>query len=148
MKVHLGIVDTLYENGTPSAKVARILEGKYGIMDTFAQKNLQFIADQLAQSLTDNLEQILKLGAKAPNTNVYAQGNSNIEQKFREFLNRNGTGIITKASTIGTSGRFKDVHNRKGKRKVDPNLRTGQVRPSFIDTGLYQQSMRCWVEED
>jgi hypothetical protein len=147
MKLHLGVVDQLYENGTPTGKVAQVLELKYGIMQTFADQNLQFMADQLAQSLSDQLEMIVALGDKAPNVDVYAQGTNNIEQKFREFLNRNGTGIVTKASTQGVSGRFKDRLNTKGKRKADPNLSEGQVRPSFIDTGLYQSSFKTWVEE-
>jgi len=149
MELNLGVVDQLYENGESTAKVARVLEDKYGIMQTFVDNNLQFIADQLANSVADNLETILGSGQKlGADTNLFTQGTNNIEQAFREFLDRNGTGIVTQASTQGTSGRFKDEGNKKKKRKKDPRLLEGQVRPSFVATGLYQASSKVWTNED
>jgi len=145
MKLNLGVIDQLYENGVATGKVANILEAEYGIMGIFAAQNLQYIADQLAQSITDNLEQIVQTGNLPTGLNIFAQGENNIAQKFRAFLDANGTGIVTKASTIGISKRFKDAGNTKGLRVNMPG--SAQVRPSFIDTGLYQNSMRAWIEE-
>lgn len=143
MKLHLGVIDQTYRNGTPISKVAQILEAKYGIMATFYARQEQTIANHLATSLSDAVEARM---TGAPIVNPYAEGTDEIQEAFRDFLDRNGTGIITKASTQGVSGRFMDKDNKKGER--GPMNAEGQVRPSFIDTGLYQNSFRAWVEED
>jgi hypothetical protein len=140
MKVQLGVLDQMYRTGESTGDVAKILEGHYGIMAIFAAQQSTQIANSLAVSLADATEAIM---SGAPMANPYAEGT--IQEAFRKFLDQNGTGIITKASKQGVSGRFKDQNNTEGKR--GPMNDSGQVRPSFIDTGLYQNSFRAWIEE-
>jgi hypothetical protein len=142
MKLHLGVIDQKYRTGKDVAEVAKILEGKYGIMAIFAAQQQNEIANALATSLADATEALM---TGTPVANAYAEGTEEIQKNFRKFLDMNGTGIITEASKKGVSGRFMDKNNTKGKRL--PENSNGQVRPSFIDTGTYQNSFRAWIEE-
>lgn len=142
MKIHLGVLDQNYRSGQSVGDVAKILEGRYGIMAIFAARQSTQIANHLATSLADATEALM-MGQ--PVANAYAEGTDQIQEDFRKFLDQNGTGIITKASEKGVSGRFADKNNTKGLR--GPMNSQGQVRPSFIDTGLFQNSFRAWIEE-
>lgn len=142
MKLHLGVIDQKYRDGKDVGEVAKILEAKYGVMAIFAAQQTNQIANSLATSLADAVEARM-MGA--PVANPYAEGTDQIQEAFRTFLDMNAHGIITQASKQGVSGRFMDKNNTKGKRAV--MNANGQVRPSFIDTGLYQTSFRAWIEE-
>ncbi|MFM0010960.1 hypothetical protein [Paraburkholderia sediminicola] len=142
MRLQLGVLDQTYRTGESTGTVAKILEGRYGIMAIFAAQQSTQIANSLAVSLADATEAIM---SGAPMANPYAEGTDQIQEAFRKFLDMNGTGIITQASKQGVSGRFKDKNNTEGKRGPMNDL--GQVRPSFISTGLYQNSFRAWIEE-
>ncbi len=111
-------------------------------MAIFAAQQSTQIANHLAQSMADAVEASMQ---GAPITNPYAEGTDQIQEAFRKFLDQNGTGVITKASKQGVSGRFMDKDNKKGERL--PMNEEGQVRPSFIDSGLYQNSFRAWVDD-
>ena len=65
-----------------------------------------------------------------------------IEQKFRSNLMRQRydgmiSGVPTLASLKGVS------HVRS-----HPYAKANPQRPSFVDTGMYRDSFRAWVEED
>jgi hypothetical protein len=150
--LHLGVDDIPYSEPPPPVKrgrkpkagpanettgdVAELLEDKYHIMQIFYEQHQKDIALALEESLAGTLENLL-LGAPT-NLSPLGEAADKIQTTFKRFLSEKEMdrlgypGIPTKASLMGISHRF------KGKR--------GSPRPSFIDTGLYENSFRAWVD--
>lgn len=146
--LHLGVIDMPYNEApgvghnsrkTPNettGDVAEILENKYHIMEVFFEEHKEGIAQDLEVSLAGALENLL-MGAPA-RVAPFGQASAKIENRFKKFLSEKELdrlgipGVPTKASLMGTSSRF------KGKK--------GTPRPSFIDTGLYENSFKAWVD--
>ena len=159
--LHLGVVDIPYAQApkklrrkagkTPNettGDVAEILEDKYGVMEKFFEHNEQFIADQLENSVAGALETMLMskgqgltdiIGAGLSRT--FEEGAGEIKEKFTSFLETREVealgigGVPTKAALKGVNHRLKH-----------PYASSNPRRPSFIDTSLYQQSFKCWVD--
>lgn len=142
MKLHLGVIDLPYNEvgegnkpGTTTGDVALILETKYGVMGAFYQKHKDDVSEAITDGLAGALENIM-MGA--PAGDPFAEGTSAIEEQFKGFLSSGEiegmgiAGVPTEAAKKRRSLRFK---KKKAK----------NARPSFIDTGLYQTSMKSWV---
>lgn len=156
MKLHLGVLDLPYadaasykkvkrrkpqssEGSKTTGEVATILEEKYKVMETFWDANKIKIAKSLENSFKDALEAII-MGAPL-GLDPAGAVTSEIEELFRETLTLKKLdgkipGVPTKAAQKGVSHRFKHPYKKR------------PPRPSFIDTGLYEGSMRAWVDED
>lgn len=136
-KLSLGVEDLPYaDDGKTTGDVAEILETKYGVMETFAELHGQEIADDLAAAAAGALGDLL---VGAPVSHPFAEAEGKIAKRFRDCLNAREldgkiVGVPTAASLAGVNHRLKRPY-----RKSNP------VRPSFIDTGLYQASMRAKV---
>ena len=166
--LHLGVVDLPYVEAEPPAKrkarlaknakrvlpaklkhpeanekttgdVAEILEAKYGVMEAFFENKEEKIVGLLTESLAGALEDLVA-GAPSADRDPFAEGSSKIEEEFKEFLSSREAetvgieGTPTKAALRGVHHRFKH-----------PYAKSNPRRPSFIDTGLYQASMKAWV---
>lgn len=139
MILNLGVVVLPYheQNGTDTGEVAQRLEGDYYVMETFAGMHEDFISNAIANDVQKGIEDIIG-GAK--NVDMELKGScGKIQVMFNYFIDNmemNGVvgGVPTKASLDGKNNRFK-----KGKQKG--------IRPSFKDTGLYEQSFKAWVSE-
>ncbi|HDL6991144.1 TPA: hypothetical protein PXM90_000689 [Yersinia enterocolitica] len=132
--LHLGVMDIPYgDENTTTGDVAELLEGKYKIMQTFFDRYGKDIADMMANDIAASLENMI-VGAP-PTRDPLAESMSRTHNLFVAFLDNeemNGlAGIPTRRAMEGISKRFKN-------KKCSP-------RPSFIDTGTYQASMRAWV---
>ncbi|AHE73407.1 hypothetical protein M942_22590 [Enterobacter ludwigii] len=135
MKLHLGVINIPYENeNTTTGDVAERLETKYHIMQTFFDRYGDEIAQLMSNDLAAGLENLM-MGAPLP-ADPFAESMSQVHHLFSAFLynkEMNGlTGIPTQRALDGISKRFK---NGKGPKN----------RPSFIDTGMFENSMRAWV---
>lgn len=150
--LHLGVADIPYTEAAPPVKrgrkprkmaatqttgdVAEILESKYHIMQIFFEQHQRDITGLMADSLSGALESMLS-GAPS-RVSPHGEGASQIETMFRRFLSNREMdslgypGVPTEAAQMGLSHRF------RGKR--------GSPRPSFIDTGQYEASMKVWVD--
>ena len=149
--LHLGVVDLPYVQAAPSSNrrrstsapghqttgdVAGWLENRYHVMAHFAELRGPDIAAALEASVAGALETVLMGGS--PATNLFSSAEGKIEETFRRFVESKEMGALgypgipTQASLEGKSQRFKS--------------RRGPVRPSFLDTGLFLQSFRAWVE--
>jgi hypothetical protein len=161
--LHLGMIDVPYANeaqqekvprakkgkaNTPlkpktqsgtqtTGEIAEILEDKYGVMDAFAFAHLPDIAKELEESIAGALEALMMGGA--PSANPFATAETNITAMFKNFLATGAIehlgieGVPTQAALDGVS------HRRK-----HPYAKGNPRRPSFIDTGLYQQNFLAW----
>ncbi|ECJ1123323.1 hypothetical protein FNA32_11145 [Salmonella enterica] len=131
---HLGVIDVPYEDeNTTTGDVAEYLEEKYQIMQTFFDRYSNDIADLMTNDMAASLENMM--AGAPPARDPLAESMSRIHDLFVAFLDNtemNGLpGVPTRRALKGISRRFK---NKKG-----------PPRPSFIDTGTYQDAMRAWV---
>ena len=131
---HLGVIDIPYKDeSTTTSDVAVYLEEKYQIMQTFFDRYGNDIAELMSKDLAANLENML--AGAPPSRDPLAESMSQVHHLFVAFLDNaemNGTeGVPTKRALDGISKRFK--------------WKKGEVRPSFIDTGMFQASMRAWI---
>jgi len=156
LTLHLGVISLPYveapkpgqKKATAStvttADVAQFLEEKYHPMEVFSNVHGQAIADALAQSMVGALEN-LELGAPL-SQNVFGEAESKIEHMFKKFITMGEMdslgipGVPTQAAKDRASGK-KRSSRMKNKR------RGGNAKPiSFYDTGLYESSMKAWIE--
>jgi hypothetical protein len=135
--IHLGVSDIPYTDGTQTTgDVAEILEDKYHVMQVFYEQHKEDVAADLESSLSGQLENMMA-GSPPPNK-PFGSAESAIEDRFRRFLSEaemdklGYPGVPTAAALAGVSHRLK--------------IKKGSPRPSFIDTGLYESSMVCWVD--
>jgi hypothetical protein len=131
------IASTVAANGAQTtADVAQILEDKYHIMEIFFEENVETIGDSVVQSMADAFDLLVDTGS--PPDRIFPQeGQADIQVAFNKFIDTQAMdgvqpGVPTKAALNGVQTRFK--------------TRKGPPRPSFRDTGLYEQSFRAWVD--
>lgn len=143
MKLVLGVLDVAYSDAGSSGAmttgdVAKILEDRYHVMETFYESRRQQVGEWLADSVAGAIDALVR-GRNVPPT---FDAEQKIEASFRAYLAANEwSGIVPitqqiTAAQMGMSKRFKAGHSKGHKE-----------RPAFIDTGLYQASFRAWIEE-
>lgn len=141
LTLHLGVTDLPYANdpkGTTTGDVAEILEGKYGVIQSWYDHREQWVADTMAEGMSGALESLL-MGAP-PTLDPFGSSMSKGEQNFREFLDSSEVesygiqGVPTQAALKGVNHRMKHPYAKRAR------------RPSFLDTGLYQSSYKMWVD--
>lgn len=123
---------------TTTGDVAVKLEEKYGVMQAFYEQAEPHIAEAFAHGTAAALEDLL-MGS--PVSDPFAGVSQEITDAFKVFLSQ-GTieemgipGVPTKAALERRSSRFK-----KGRGPAQ--------RPSFIDTGTYENSFTAWVTDE
>ncbi len=150
MKLNLGVAEVTYgfsQDAITTGDVAEFLEYRhtfpngrqehYGVMQHFVDLHLADIAGHLENSFAGALENLM-MGAPS-NVNVFGTAEGQIEQMFREYIDQEEI-TQTGAKGVPTQAALKGMNHRlKGKR--------GPRRPSFLDTGLYEDSFRAWVEK-
>lgn len=145
MKLNIGVIDYQYtghEKAVTTGDVAQILEKRYAVMTGFAVTYLSKIADDMAESYAGALESILMGG---PPGNPAAQATSKIASRAKNYLSSMEAERVLAPGTekfpVPTHAAIMGINHRKKK------PRTGIRRPSFIDTGMYQNSLIAWTEE-
>jgi len=165
MKLNLGVLDVpyrLYDHSKPVAKpykhkqpmrkpaspehattgtVAEELEEKYGIMQVFADRYQDRIAQSLSDSVAGAIETMAMGGPQMDVATILKSGIGSIERDFKNYLDQEEIaqagveGVPTKAALLGINHRMKKPTTHKR-------------RPSFIDTGQYQSSFKAWVDDE
>lgn len=156
MRLVFGVVDISYSDAsggaaTTTGHVAEILESRYHVMETFYVAREDKIADSLADSLSNAIADVVS-GARR-NSDPFQDGMRDIEREFRDFLDANEMSRIVAGLSEGESAAFDwsktfSSAANAGVRSRFKN-RTGNdrsPRPVFVDTGLFQESFRAWVE--
>lgn len=157
----LGVENVAYHDAdakgaTTTGQVAEILEAKYHVMEVFYELHKQEIADDIAKTLADDLQAMMR--HESITAIPISGAMQRIERSFRDYLDadewQKTSGQAIAAAQNGVSHRFKNAMNTrsmrvggdksgKGSKMV---LRPGKQRgprPAFIDTGLYQASFRA-----
>ena len=128
------------KKGTPRASttgdIAEILEDKYGIMEFFWNRYQKDIMSAMEEGLEEAFTSFL-MGAPLE-ANAFAAGEAVTEDLFRKFLIHQG--MDYEINVVPTAASIKGVNHRM-------KIKRGPPRPSFIDTGLYESSFKCWVDK-
>jgi len=164
LTMHLGVNDIPYANapertvkaGKPSKKSARppkapaseatkttgevadMLEAKYGVMQAFFDAKKPQIEKLLSEDATNTLNTILN-GKRIEIP--FGEACEFIERMFRDFL------ITSEVESVGIKG----VPTQAAQRGVDhrkkhPYKKGRPPRASFIDTGLYVNNFKVWID--
>lgn len=157
MKLALGVLDVAYSDASAkgastTGEVAEILEDRFHIMETFYELYADFIADELASSVANAIDSA-RLGAPS-NLKPTAEAEQAIEAKFRSFLDRDEMSKLIAGlspelrAALGASGNFGGAGAAGvNHRKKHPYSSKNPARPAFIDSGLFRESFRAWVEK-
>lgn len=154
LTLHLGVSDVPYvqpANATRGSSkthagkiryattgdIAEKLERDYGVMEHFFEWHGGEIAADLEEGLKGALESYA-LGAPVQ-LEPFGSGIAKVEERFRDFLSTKEmdsriAGVPTQAAQRGVSHRFKRPYAKH------------PPRPSFVDTGLYEASMKAWID--
>lgn len=122
---------------TTTVVVANALEERYHVLGTFVEHHKDDIGEAINNSLSGALEN-LHMGL--PLGDPFAEAGQEIAAGFRTFLMTGEIegygieGVPTQAALNRESLRFKNKHGNA-------------QRPSFVDTGTYEASMRAWIDE-
>lgn len=157
MKLVLGVLDVGYsdahgrDGGKTTGDVAEILESRYHVMEAFYESRKEKIDDWLAGSVANAIETLIETGRNVMPT---FEAEQKIEAEFRAFLSSNEMAKMLADLTqserdyfLGSTGGFMGAADAGvSHRKKNPYSRKNKARPAFIDTGLYQSSMRAWLE--
>ena len=137
--LHLGVTEMPYAHGgKTTGDVAEILEDKYHIFEHFWQMHQAAIVQDMSAAVVGAFESVVS-GAPPPN-DPHAAAMTQIEKTFNVFLDQREMdtlgypGIPTAASLAGVNHRLKHPYRKRNR-----------ARPSFVDTGLLESSMRAWV---
>ena len=145
MRLHIGVIDYKYTENAKSVStgdVAQILEKRYAVMTGFVVSHIQDIANDMAESYAGALESMMMGG---PAGNPMSEATSKISTRAKHYLSsREAERVLAPGSgrfVVPTHAAILGINHRK------KNPRTGIRRPSFIDTGMYQNSLIAWTEE-
>lgn len=146
LKIHLGVIDVPEPLGNTTYGVGVILEEKYGLFSAFADNNAQFIADAMANDIAGAMETFMSTGQFS--SDPFAGAGNKISQRMREFISLQEVeklgipGVPTQAALQGATLRKKKV-GKRGKQLVRSY---GARRPSFIDSGTLEKSLKAWID--
>lgn len=155
MDLILGVIDVAYSDqsgagANTTAEVAQILENRYAVMATFYYSRQDKIAEWLAESVANAIEMTVVAGR---NMSPTFEAEQNIEAEFRAFLDADEMSKMVAGLSEGELAALGPGANFSGAaqagvnhRKKHPYSSKNKARPAFIDTGLYQQSFRAWIE--
>ena len=126
-----------YGEGKTSADVAKELEEKYNLVETFWGPVEDQVVELIEEAYIADIEAVL-MEQKPPKKKAFGDKlTKKIEEAFRRYLDREEHGIKTTAAARGVSHLLPQPYSRKN-----------PPRESFIDTGLYRASFRVWLEEE
>ena len=162
-KIHLGVVDVPYVQRlslterrrymwlmkrrpwqslgatVSTGDVASFIENRYALMETFATMHHDDIAGVLETRMQGALENAM-MGKPASDADVYGDL-SPVEEMFRRALDeREFDGVI---AGVPTGASLAGVNHRLRR----PHARGNAVRSSFVDTGMFRQSFKAWLEK-
>lgn len=151
MKICLGVYDVPEPGNLTSHELGEILEKKYTVFSAFADNNMQKIADHLSDSVAIAMEN-LAMGIVPKD--IFAPAGEQITQDMKKFISMQEIeklgipGVPTQAALDGLTLRTK---NGRAPKKVKSGQKFkkqyGPRRPSFMYSGIFEASLKGWVEE-
>jgi len=157
MKLKLGVNEVPeVEEGETTYTVGKKLEETYGIFSMFSNYRKDFIANALAEDAADGIAALIK-GDTVDVGKVFAKSSENITDKLHEFITQQQVeevasrygeyGIPTQAALQGKTLRTVNGRNiKKPKKGQKFKEYYGARRPSFMYSGLFEHSLKAWIE--
>jgi hypothetical protein len=156
MKLNLGVIDVLEPEGGTSYSVGVDLEKRYGLFSMFANAHEKDIADAIAKDAVDGLEAIMR-GESVDIKTVFAESGEEITDQLHNFITSQEVervatqygeyGIPTQAALEGLSLRTSTGKAiGKARKGMKTKVVKGARRPSFIYSGIFEHSLKAWVE--
>ena len=137
--LHLGVTEVPYAHGGKSTgDVAEILEDKYHLFEHFWQLHHEQIVAQVQDAVVGAFESVV-MGAPPP-ADPHAAAMTGVAHLFNVFLDQREMDALGYPG-IPTAASLKGVNHRL----AHPYRKRNKSRPSFVDTGLLENSMRAWV---
>lgn len=117
--------------------VAEILEAKYHVMEIFFEESADLIGKSITDAMSDAFDFLMQTG-QPPARLFPAEGLPEVQKAFNDFIDLRKMdgiqpGVPTKAALQGVNHRLK--------------IKKGPERPSFKDSGAYENSFRAWITE-
>lgn len=139
--LHLGVLVQPYQRGArgqTTADVAEILEDKYHVMGAFWRGHGDDVAGYMEQGLQQAVDALLAGTARVENP--FAAAMDKTTHDLKVFLSSQEAEKVGIPGTP-TQAALRGVNHRRR----HPYRRSNPRRPSFIDSGLYEASMRAWI---
>jgi hypothetical protein len=128
-----------YGKGKTTLEVAKELEDKYHIVETFWELEQDNFTERLEEVFAEDIEEVMTM-QKPSHKGISVKGTDVIEARFRSNLaTHRYDGIISGVPTLAAQRGVSHLEQR-------PYAKRGP-RPSFIDTAMYQRSFKAWVED-
>jgi hypothetical protein len=158
--LNLGVHNVAYgargsRGALQTGQLAKILEGRYGIMRAFFEHERPMIGAAITRSIKGSLINVL-MGQPGPVV-LTNMSTSSIDNAFKQSITtykydqwiKRGRPfpVPTLASLAGISHRTKNPKAGRGKKSRATGKRERVVRPSFRDTGLYQAQFVSWISK-
>jgi hypothetical protein len=153
--LHLGVTDVPYVKAprpgqnkvtastVTTGNVAGWLEDKYHILEIFSIEHERDMAADLENGLGGALESMM-MGAPT-SLDPYAAGTSKIEERMKDFITNREMdhlgypGVPTQAAKDRAAGKKRSSRMKRARA-------TNAEAVSFYDSGLFQDSMKAWVD--
>lgn len=138
MKLNLGVLDVGYTAGTTpttTAKVARILEDQYHVMESFYELHKREIHEALNDAVLGAVGDML--ADAQPRFNLPLD---TIKRQFNDYLD-SGEWEQVSGQYIEAAHNRHRVHHRDGSTEM-----SRRSNRAFVRTGLYEQSFRAWID--
>jgi hypothetical protein len=152
-RLHLGVEKRIYprrsrgewrrhrvgQSIVTTEEVADALEERYHILEHFLEMEHDGIMSDFHQNF--HLEIDTALSGRKPPKRRWGRFEARVTRRFKDFIHARSLdgveyGVPTQRSLKGVNRRLSH-----------PYQKNNPSRPSFIDTGLYVNSMKAWVEE-
>lgn len=137
LKLNIGVLEVPeLDSDKTSYDVAVILEEKYGLFSVYADQYAEVMAQHISEDVAGSMETFLMTG-RFP-AEPLPQAADAIGKDFQKFIYTREVesvgipGVPTQAALMGVNKRLK---TKKGAR-----------RPSFIDSGILESSLKAWFE--
>lgn len=129
-----------YGEGKTTEQVAKELEDKYKIVETFWQLEEDNFVELLEEAFAEDIEDVMQMSEVKKAKGISDKETDKIEARFRQNLSsRRYDGMLPGVPTTAAQRGVSHLKQR-------PYAKRGP-RPSFVDTGMYQRSFRAWVED-
>jgi hypothetical protein len=128
-----------YGVGMTAKDVAKELEDKYAIVETFYNMEEDHIVDLIEDAFLEDLEEVMQAD-KVSRKGISDEATNQIQERFKQnLLLKKYDGVLGGVPTLAAQRGVSHLQAHPFTRRAP--------RPSFVDTGNYMNSFRVWVED-
>lgn len=153
MKLKLGVIEVPEPQGDiTSYDLGKILESKYGLFSNFYKLHEKDIGEDIDSAFSKAVDSVMNGDERSAVGQIMKAGEK-ITDKLHNFISLREIekmgipGVPTEAALLGLSLRTKnDKPIGKAKKGVKYKQVKGPRRPSFMYSGVFEASLKAWIE--